>query len=143
MQWQEVGEYSYAGSLSIRSIGAGELGDYITDLVHVLRDSVNNGSPLGFRPPISLETARDYWISILPELRSGKRMLIVALNEAEVVGSAQLAFSQRREPPRHAAVEKVFVARSVRGLGVGAVLMEAVEAAALQHGRTLLLLGSV
>ena len=126
----------------MRVIAAPELIEVISDLTDAFVDTVNNGSPLGFMPPISRDQSRDYWISLLPELRGGRRLLIVAMSEGRVVGSAQLALSPRPNSPHRAEVEKVFVARSARGCGVGSALMRAVEDGALQHGRTLLLLNT-
>ncbi|HEX6626613.1 MAG TPA: GNAT family N-acetyltransferase [Gemmatimonadaceae bacterium] len=132
----------YVQTASVRRITAPELADVINDLVFDLTETVNDGSPLGFMPPITLETARAYWISLLPELRSGRRILLVADYADSVVGSAQLALSRRGNSPHRAEVEKVFVSRVARGRGVGTALMNAVHDAALQHGRTLLTLNT-
>ena len=129
-------------AVSMRVIAAPELIEVIGDLSDVLVETVNGGSPLGFMPPITRDTARDYWISLLPELRSLRRILLVAMTDGRVVGSAQLELSRRGNSPHRASVEKVFVARSARGHGVGTMIMNAVEEVALQHGRTLLLLNT-
>ncbi|HET9636097.1 MAG TPA: GNAT family N-acetyltransferase [Gemmatimonadaceae bacterium] len=128
--------------VSMRVIAAPELIDVITDLSDLFVETVNGGSPLGFMPPITRDTARDYWISLLPELRSLRRILLVAMAEGRVIGSAQLELSRRGNSPHRATVEKVFVGRSARGRGVGTFLMNAIEDVALQHGRTLLLLNT-
>ena len=132
----------YVTQLTIRAVGATELADVIKDLVHVFRDTVNNGSPLGFMPPITMETARDYWLSIRPQLMSGARILLVGSYEGSVVGSAQLELSQRTNSPHRADVQRVFVTRSLRGRGVGSALMREVEEAARAEGRTLLTLNT-
>jgi len=129
-------------AVSMRVIAAPELIEVIGDLADILVDTVNGGSPLGFMPPITRDTARDYWISLLPELRSLRRILLVAMSSGRVVGSAQLELSRRGNSPHRATVEKVFVARSARGHGVGTMLMKTLENVALQHGRTLLLLNT-
>jgi GNAT superfamily N-acetyltransferase len=59
-----------------------------------------------------------------------------------VVGSAQLELSQRGNSPHRADVQRVFVAKALRGQGVGSALMEAIEDAARKHGRTLLTLNT-
>lgn len=129
-------------AISMRVIAASELIDVIGDLSDLFVETVNGGSPLGFMPPITRDTARDYWISLLPELRALRRILLVAMSEGRVIGSAQLELSRRGNSPHRATVEKVFVARSVRGRGVGTALMNAIEEVALQHGRTLLMLNT-
>jgi GNAT superfamily N-acetyltransferase len=132
----------YVRQIAIRTIGAAEVSSVIRDLVHVFKDTVNSGSPLGFMPPITLETARDYWLSNLPQIEAGSRILLVATYEGSVVGSAQLELSQRSNSPHRADVQRVFVARALRGQGVGTALMEAIEDAARTHGRTLLTLNT-
>ena len=129
-------------AISMRVIAAPELIDVIGDLSDLFVETVNGGSPLGFMPPITRDTARDYWISLLPELRALRRILLVAMSEGRVIGSAQLELSRRPNSPHRAMVEKVFVARSVRSRGVGTALMNAIEEVALQHGRTLLMLNT-
>src|SRR5438270_4391838 len=124
-------------AVSMRVIAAPELIDVIGDLSDILVETVNGGSPLGFMPPVSRDTARDYWISLLPELRSLRRILLVAMANGRVIGSAQLELSRRGNSPHRANVEKVFVSRSARGHGVGTMLMNSIEEVALQHGRTL------
>ena len=142
MQTEQDSVADYAQTVSMRVIAASGLIDVISDLTDVFVDTVNNGSPLGFMPPITRDQSRDYWISLLPELRAVRRLLIVAMSHGRVVGSAQLALSQRANSPHRAEVEKVFVARSARGCGVGTALMRAVENVARRHGRTLLLLNT-
>ena len=132
----------YVQTASVREIAAPQLAEVINDLVYDLTETVNAGSPLGFMPPITLETARAYWVSLLPELRSGRRILLVADYENSVVGSAQIAMSRRGNSPHRAEVEKVFVSRVARGRGVGTTLMNAVHEAALRRGRTLLTLNT-
>ncbi len=130
-------------AITIRQIRASELKTVITDLIDVFVDTVNNGSPLGFLPPITRETARDHWISMLPELQPGARILLVACNEeGRVVGSGQLLLSQRQNSPHRAELQKLFVSRSVRGQGVGEKLVQALHDVARQHGRTLILLST-
>jgi acetyltransferase len=130
-------------SVTIRQIRASDLKHVITDLIDVFVDTVNNGSPLGFLPPITREIARDHWISLLPELQPGCRILLVACNdEGRVVGSGQLLLSQRQNSPHRAELQKLFVARSARGQGVGASLVLALHDVARQHGRTLITLST-
>lgn len=132
----------YAQDVSVRVIAAPDLVQVLNDLTERLVETVNDGSPLGFVPPIDSDIARDYWISMLPELRSGKRVLLVAMSEGVVLGSAQLVPSHRGNSPHRAEVETVFVSRAVRRLGVGTALMNAVESLALHYGRTLLVLNT-
>jgi GNAT superfamily N-acetyltransferase len=136
-------DYLQSASIRIRQIGASDLKHVITDLTDVFMDTVNNGSPLGFLPPITRETARDYWISLLPELHPGARTLLVASDtNGRVVGSGQLALSQRQNSPHRAELQRLFVARSARCKGVGGYLLLALHRAAREQGRTLITLST-
>lgn len=130
-------------STTIRQIRASDLKHVITDLIDVFVDTVNNGSPLGFLPPITREDARDHWISLLPELNPGNRILLVACTEeGRVVGSGQLLLSQRQNSPHRAELQKLFVSRAARGQGIGESLVLALHHVARQHGRTLITLNT-
>ena len=122
----------------IQWVGAREMREVITPLTDTLVEAVNEGLPLGFTPPIARESALLYWISVRQELETGARLLLVATYENRVVGSAQLALSQSADSLHRAEVERLFVAPTERGHGVGTALMEATEDLALANGRSLL-----
>ena len=134
--------FTSSASPTIRRILTSDLKHVITDLIDVFTDTVNGGSPLGFLPPITRDEARDYWISLLPELQARSRLLLVASIGDRVVGSGQLALSQRTNSPHRAEVQRLFVARSLRGQGLGKSLMYALHDVARQNGRTLISLST-
>lgn len=139
----ELTGYALSSSTTIRQIRASDLKHVITDLTDVFVDVVNNGSPLGFLPPITRDMARDHWISLLPELEPGGRILLVGCNEeGRVVGSGQLVLSPRQNSPHRAELQKLFVARAARGRGIGALLVLALHQVARRHGRTLITLST-
>ena len=129
-------------STRIRTISAAELESVLPDLVQIFRDVVNGGIPLGFLAPITLQTSHEYWLSVVPELEAGTRLLLVAYNDGGVLGSGQLALAQRPNSRHRAEVQKLFVARAARGQGIGKLLMQALHDLALGHGRTLLQLNT-
>lgn len=129
-------------STRIRTISASELDSVLPDLVQVFRDVINGGVPLGFFAPIRLQTAHDYWLSIIPELKAGTRLLLVASNDGGVLGSGQISLAQRENSRHRAEVQKLFVARAARGQGIGKLLMQALHDVALEHGRTLIQLNT-
>jgi len=131
-----------AAPIIIRSVTALEMVGILPDLVELFVETVNNGSPLGFLAPITHTTARSYWVSLIPELEAGSRLLLVAFDGDTVVGSGQLALSQRHNSPHRGELQKLFVGLASRGRGVGRTLMDALHAAARQHGRTLILLST-
>jgi len=71
-------------------------------------------------------------------LAEADRVVLVADRGGELVGMAHLAPSHAANAPHRAEVQRVAVAEDVRGTGVGAELMAAVEEAALARDITLL-----
>lgn len=129
-------------STRIRTVPAAELDSVLPELVQLFRDVVNGGIPLGFYAPITLQESRDYWLSIIPELKAGTRLLLVASNDGGVLGSGQLALAQRQNSRHRAEVQKLFVAGAARGQGIGKLLMKALHDVALENGRTLIQLNT-
>jgi ribosomal protein S18 acetylase RimI-like enzyme len=80
---------------------------------------------------------RAYHASVA-SLDDRERLLIVGEDAGDVVGMAQLAFSGAGNAAHRAEVQRVGVAASARGGGVGRELMAAVEQAALEREVTLL-----
>lgn len=126
----------------IRLITSPELKYVITDLVDVFMDTVNRGSPLGFMPPITRDESLQYWVSLLPELASGARKLIVVYYDRRVAGSGQLALSQRTNSPHRAEIQRLFVDRRFRGEGLGTFLVHGLHNLARENGRTLISLST-
>jgi len=126
----------------VRAVTGLEMVGILPELVEIFTETVNSGSPLGFLAPVTHTTTRSYWVSLIPELEAGSRLLLVAFDGDTVVGSGQLAFSQRHNSPHRAELQKLFVGLGSRGRGVGRTLMDALHAAARKHGRTLILLST-
>ncbi|HEY2376353.1 MAG TPA: GNAT family N-acetyltransferase [Gemmatimonadaceae bacterium] len=126
----------------VRRIWPSEIELLLPGLVTLLRETVNDGSPLGFLPPITPVEAREYWLSLRPELYAGSRVLLAAFAERRIIGSGQLRLPTVPNGLHRAEVQKVFVGNTRRGRGVGRVIMAAMHDAARQHGRSLLLLNT-
>jgi GNAT superfamily N-acetyltransferase len=126
----------------VRRIWPSEIEMLLPMLVAVLCETVNAGSPLGFVPPISASQAREYWLSLRPELYAGSRVLVAAFAERRVIGAGQLRYPTVPNGVHRAEVQKVFVGHARRGRGIGRVLMAALHDTARQHGRSLLLLNT-
>jgi len=67
-----------------------------------------------------------------------ERLLMVAEQDGEILGMAQLVFSRATNADHRAEVQRVGVASMARGRGIGRQLMTAVEEAARGYGVTLL-----
>lgn len=111
----------------------------LAGLSDLLVDAVHGGASVGFLAPLAPETAAAYWQDVAASLGPGL-LLWVAEEGEQVVGAVQLAPALRENGRHRAEVCKLFVRRSHRGRGVASRLMGALEAAAREDGRTLLVL---
>ena len=109
-------------------------------LADVLLDCVDGGASVGFMHPLSRERALAFWREVAAGVRAGERVLIVAEDAEGLCGTVQLVLAQPENQPHRADLAKMQVHRRARRRGVGAALLRAAEAAALESGRTLLVL---
>jgi ribosomal protein S18 acetylase RimI-like enzyme len=112
----------------------------LPDLVEVLRDCVLGGASIGFILPFSPEDAAHYWEAVFEEVADGTLVLLVAKQDGKLLGTAQLALPWKPNGRYRGEVQKVMVHRDGRKQGIGLALMQAIEASAEQHGRTVLVL---
>jgi acetyltransferase len=117
--------------------------DALDELVELLRDATESGASIGFLPPLSDEEAMAYWTGNIAQMERGTRLLLVAREDGRVVGSVQLEFATKPNATHRAEVQKLLVHRSYRNRGIGRALMAAMEEAARQAGRTLLVLDTI
>ena len=116
---------------------------YLPELMRLLQDSVEGGASVGFLPPLSDDQARQYWSALLPDIGKGSRILLLALDEGEVIGTVQLDLAQKPNALHRAEVQKLIVHSSHRGKGVAGELLNIIEAAAREAHRTLLVLDTI
>lgn len=114
--------------------------DQIDALARVLIDCVEGGASVSFMHPLSPARARDFWQQVADELPRGARALLVAEDDAGIVGTVQLLLAQPENQPHRADLAKMLVHRRARRQGVGAALLAAAEQLARDHGKSLLLL---
>jgi len=129
-----------AGEIVVRQVGsdakvAGGLAD-------VLLDCVEGGASVSFMLPLSRERAEAYWTSALDSAARGERIVMVAEEETTgvVIGTVQVLLTAPENQPHRGEIAKMLVHRRTRKRGVAEALMHAVEAAALEVGKTLLVL---
>jgi ribosomal protein S18 acetylase RimI-like enzyme len=114
----------------------------LPDLVHLLREAVEDGASVGFLHPLDDEAAQGYWIDRLREARDGRRLALAAWDDEVLVGSVQLAFAAQPNGRHRAEVQRLLVRRGWRHRGIATALMTALEEMARAHGRTLLVLNT-
>ncbi len=114
----------------------------LTELAALLRDVVEGGASIGFMLPLCQDEVITFWSGVITAAAANQRLIFVARDEGRIVGSAQLTFASMPNGRHRAELQKLLVRRSHRRRGLGAALIPAVEAAALAHGRTLIVLDS-
>ena len=112
----------------------------LDSLTHLLQDAVEHGASVGFLPPLQDSEARNFWLSTIDAMETGGRLLLIARNGDQIVGSVQLALAGMPNGRHRAEVMKLFVHTNTRRQGIGERLMQALEQRAREHGRTLLVL---
>lgn len=116
---------------------------HVAQLTDVLLDCVRGGASIGFVEPFTPEHARAFWQRIAPGVADGSRLLLVAEDAAGICGTVQLVLDLPDNQPHRADLCKMLVHSRARRRGVGAALMRAAEAAALERGRWLIVLDAV
>jgi GNAT superfamily N-acetyltransferase len=113
-------------------------------LADLLIDCVEGGASVSFMPPMTVDKATHFWRMVAYGVSRGERALLVAEDgEGRVIGTVQLVLALPENQPHRADVAKLLVHRRARRRGVAAQLMRAVERAALDEGRSLLVLDTV
>ena len=112
----------------------------IDGLSDVLIDCVEGGASVSFMHPLSRERAAAFWRRVAAGVVDGQRALLVAEDASGVCGTVQLVLEQPENQPHRADLAKMLVHRRARRHGVGAALLRAAEEAAVDCGRTLLVL---
>jgi len=127
--------------LQVRSLDAQALAAIRPRLCEILIDCVHDGASVGFLDPLDVAEADQYWRRVENAVAGGRRIVLVAASpDGEVVGSVQLEVNTMPNQPHRGTVSKLLVHTSQRRRGVGEALMAAVEQAAAEAGRWLLVL---
>jgi ribosomal protein S18 acetylase RimI-like enzyme len=108
----------------------------LDDLTELLTACVAQGASLGFHAPLSVDAARDWWLSVPRD----EVILLVAEQEGRIVGTVQLQPAESENGAHRGEVAKLLVHPSRRRQGVARALMMALEDEALAAGKTLVVL---
>jgi GNAT superfamily N-acetyltransferase len=113
----------------------------IAGLSDVLIDCVTGGASVSFMWPMTQAKASAFWTKVAEGVSRGERILLVAEDEpGSIVGTVQVIVDLPENQPHRGDVSKMLVHRRARCKGVGAALLRAAEAAALEAGKTVLVL---
>jgi GNAT superfamily N-acetyltransferase len=125
---------------TVRRLAADEALERIDQLADVLLDCVEDGASVSFMLPMVRETALRFWRKVADGIARGERTLLVAEDAQGIAGTVQLVTSMPENQPHRADVAKLLVHRRARGSGIGQRLMQAVEDAAREQGKQVLVL---
>ena len=112
----------------------------IEALASVLVDAIDSDAGVSFLHPLEPERAQEFWRGVADDVAAGRRALLVAEDDAGIVGTVQLVLAQPENQPHRADLSKMLVHRRGRRRGLGAALLDAAEQAARDCGKTLLVL---
>ena len=109
-------------------------------LAELLIDCVDGGASVSFMHPLSMEKARTFWRGVADGVVHNERALLIAEDDAGIVGTVQLVLDQPENQPHRADLSKMLVLRRARRQGLGELLMQAAEQVARECGKSLLVL---
>lgn len=115
----------------------------VEGLADLLIDCVEGGASVSFMHPLTRERAVAFWRKVARGVAAGERALVVAEDAQGICGTVQLVLDVPENQPHRADLCKMLVHRRARRHGLGAALVRAAEAMALDCGRTLLVLDAV
>jgi GNAT superfamily N-acetyltransferase len=127
----------------VRCLDADEASASTEALADVLIDCVEGGASVSFMSPLSRETAIGFWRGVADGVARNERVLFVAEDGGRIVGTVQLIVAQPENQPHRADVAKMLVHRAVRRRGIAQRLMAAVDGAARDAGKSVLVLDTV
>jgi GNAT superfamily N-acetyltransferase len=101
---------------------------------------VASGSAVSFLAPLPIERAEAWWKQTLSSAPAAAAFLVARDRQGEIVGTVQMHPAWAPNQPHRAEIAKLMVAHRMRGHGLGAALMAAIEREARRGGFTLLTL---
>ena len=129
--------------IEIRRLGVTEVHAQLDGLAGILVDCVAGGASVSYLTPFSHEQARSAFETVAAEVEQGRRLLLAAFADGDLVGTVQVVLALPPNQPHRAEIAKLLVHRSARRRGVAQLLMDGAEAEARAEGKTLLVLDTV
>ena len=134
----------YAGdSVTIGVLDPADFPDLCDRLGDIVADAVASGAGVNFMLPFTARDGAAWWRAQAADVAAGRRVLLVAQDAGEVVGTVSLYPAVAPNQPHRAEVSKLMVHSADRRRGVATRLMDAAAAEARDRGFTLLTLDCV
>jgi ribosomal protein S18 acetylase RimI-like enzyme len=130
-----------ANLMTMTSLCADELAGCVAELGALLRACVHDGASVGFVMPYSVDESEAFWRgNVLPSLREGGLILLVARLGDTIAGTVQLDYDTMPNQRHRAEVRKLLVHPDARRQGIARALMTEIERHAQRLQRSLLTL---
>ncbi|MDY0872865.1 GNAT family N-acetyltransferase [Dongia rigui] len=127
--------------IAIRPVLADEMMRRLDEFGAVLLACVADGASVGFVEPFGATDATDYWRrKVLPAVRGGEVVILVAEMEGRILGTVQLDHDTMPNQRHRAEVRKLLVHPDFRRRGIARALMAEIETHARRLARSLLTL---
>lgn len=126
--------------MTITELSGTQTQQHLSSLCDLLTDTINGGASMSYLAPLERATAEQHWHDVAANVAAGKSILMAALVENELVGSVELSLAWQPNGQHRAEVQKLMVFSTYRRRGIASQLMQAVERAAVQHQRRLIVL---
>ena len=127
--------------ITISPLSGDEAQAHLAELAGLLHACVHDGASISFVLPFTMEEAAEFWAkSVLPQVRAGTRVLLVARQAGVLAGSVQLDHDTPPNQPHRAEVRKLIVHPDFRRRGIARALMAELETIAAKLGRSLITL---
>jgi GNAT superfamily N-acetyltransferase len=132
-----------ADQVEIRRLASTDLDEQLDALAEVLVDCVAGGASVSYMWPFSRADARAAFEGFAAEVERGRRLILAAFADGELVGTVQVILAVPPNQPHRGEIAKLLVHRSARGSGIARLLMQRAEEEARAEGKTLLVLDAV
>ena len=125
----------------ISAFAADDIVRHLSELGALLRACVHGGASISFVLPFTAEDGEAFWLKkVLPAVRDGGLLLLIARQSGVIAGSVQLDHDMPPNQPHRAEVRKLMVHPAFRRRGIARSLMIELERRALRMGRRLITL---
>ena len=114
--------------------------EVISALSDILIETVADGGSVSFMHPLPPEVAAEFWSRSLGAADAGKRVVLGALEDGQLVATVTLDFDLPPNQPHRAEIAKMMTRVSRRRRGIALRLMLEAERIARERERTLLTL---
>ena len=117
-----------------------EFDQTLSNLVTVLRDSVNSGASLGYLAESPISDYKSFWQKEFRDVEAGLTTILIARKQEHLVGVVCLSEVGKANQIHRAEVRKLLVTLDQQNQGIATALMAEVECAARAAGKSLLTL---